>query len=391
MAWSMTTVKKCVTRPARQRAEAASGRPRTQARNSALDTPPTVCATVLLRRRRNRQPSWHDRPVLTDSRSYEKARKTMTEQALTGQQQQALETYLDESLDPVLEALETMQDQHSKDSEKMASALKAMDDLESRISSIATSEKELKTLSEQQSRLDAQLKTLAQTTVGTKEYDQAQKAVAETISSLVGMLTDIGPALNNIRTTLLDLAKMYRATLEVAKHPVRLSGESAASVSHGLSRQLTRTLTTEIRPVVDESFRRVQTDLDSLIDAAVSRMEKERARLTSELEKLTSEREKLTEDLQRDTERIDNTKRFALWSVLAALVASVGFVAVGGLGVGVMTFLGLPDGLGTLWGHVADADTWYETVGWLIVTMTVMGLIISPMVYLAAKLIGDRG
>lgn len=315
----------------------------------------------------------------------------MTEQALSARQQQALENYLDESLDPILEALETMQSQHSKDSEKMTSALKAMDDLESRISSIATSEAELKTLSEQQSKLDAQLKTLAQTTVGTKEYDQAQKAVAETISSLIGMLTDMGPALNSIRTTLGDLAVMYRATLEVSKHPVRLSDESAESVSHGLARQLTRTLTTEIRPVVDESFRRVQTDLDSLIDAGVSRMEKERARLSRELEKVTAEREKLAEAIQRDTERMDNTKQFALWSVLAALVASVGFVAIGGLGVGVMTFLGLPDGLKALWGQVADAATWYGTLGWLIVTMTIMGLIISPMVYLAGKVIDIGG
>lgn len=55
-----------------------------------------------------------------------------------------------------------------------------------------------------------------------------------------------------------------------------------------------------------------------------------------------------------------------------------------------MTFLGIPNGLGALWSHVAGAETWYGTLGWLIVTMTVMGLIVSPMVYLAAKLIGNR-
>lgn len=313
----------------------------------------------------------------------------MTEHTLTGQQQQALETYLDEGLDPVLEALETIQSQRAKDSEKMASALEAMDELESRISSIATSEKELQTLSEQQQKLDAQLKTLAQTTVGTKEYDQAQKAVAATISSLVGMLTDIGPALNNIRTTLLDLAAMYRATIEVSKHPVKLSDESAKSVSRGLTRQLTTSLSSGIRPVVDESFRHVQADIDGTVNAAVSRLEEERSRLSKELEKVTTERERLTEAIQRDTERMGNTKRFALWSVLAALVTGIGFVAIGGLGVGVMTFLGLPDGLRALWGQVAGAATWYGTIGWLIVTMTVIGLIISPMVYLAVKLVGD--
>ena len=313
----------------------------------------------------------------------------MTEQALTGQQQQTLETYLDESLDPVLEALETMQSQRVQDSEKMASALKAIDELESAIPSIAASEKELNTLSEQQQKLDKQLKSLAQTTVGTKEYDQAQKAVAQTISSLISMLADMGPAMRNIQKTLGDLAVMYRATLEVSKHPVWLSDESATIVSRGLTRQLTTSLSSELRPLVNESFKRVQADIDGTVNAAVSRLEKECARLTKELEKVSAERQELAEAIAKDTERIDNTKRFALWAVLAALLASVGFVTIGGLGVGVMTFLGIPDGLRALWGRVAGAETWYGTIGWLIVTITVMGLIVSPMVYLAAKLIGD--
>lgn len=42
---------------------------------------------------------------------------------------------------------------------------------------------------------------------------------------------------------------------------------------------------------------------------------------------------------------------------------------------------------GALWSHVAGAETWYGTVGWLIVTMTVIGLIVGPMVYLAEKVI----
>ena len=310
-------------------------------------------------------------------------------QPLTGQQQQVLEAYLNESLDPVLEALETMQSQRAKDSEKMASALKAVNELKRRTSNVATSEKELSKLSGQQKLLDKQLKMLARTTVGTKEYDQAQKAVAETISSLVNMLTDMGPALKNIQKTLGDLAAMYRATLEVAKHPVRLSDESAVSVSRGLTKQLTTSLSSEIKPLVNKSFEGVQKELDDSANAAVNRMEKERARLSKELEKVSAERKKLTEAIERDTERIDNTKRFALWAVLAALLASSGFVAIGGLGIGIMTFLGIPEGLGALWGHVAGAETWYGTIGWLFVTVTVMGFIVSPMIYIASKLIGD--
>lgn len=315
--------------------------------------------------------------------------KKTVNQPLTGHQQQALETYLDESLDPVLEALETLESQRTKDSTKTAAALKAVSELETKIQFIAASEKELLRLSRQQQKLGEQLKSLAQTTVGTKEYDQAQRAVAETISSLVNMLTDMGPSMKSIQKTLGDLAAMYRATLEVAKHPVKLSDESAKSVARGLTRQLTTSLSSEIKPLVNKSFEGVQKDLDDSVNAAVNRMEKERARLSKELEKVSSERKKLTEAIERDTERLDNTKRFALWTVLAALLASAGFVAIGGLGVGIMTFFGIPDGLGTLWGHVAGAETWYGTIGWLFVTVTVMGLIVSPMIYIASKLIGD--
>ncbi|APT81877.1 hypothetical protein CAMM_02715 [Corynebacterium ammoniagenes DSM 20306] len=308
---------------------------------------------------------------------------------MTGHQQQTLETYLDESLDPILEALETMQSQRTKDSTKTAAALKAVSELETKIQSIAASEKELLRLSGQQQKLGEQLKSLAQTTVGTKEYDQAQRAVAETISSLVNMLTDMAPSMKSIQKTLGDLAAMYRATLEVAKHPVKLSDESAKSVSRGLTRQLTTSLSSDLRPLVNESFKSVQDSLDSTVNAAVNRLERERARLSKELEKVTTERQKLAEAIQKDTERMENTKRFALWVIIAALLVGAGLTAIGALGVGVMQFLGLPDGVGTLWGHVTAAETWYSTVGWLAVTLGTIGLIVSPMVYVASKLAGD--
>lgn len=308
---------------------------------------------------------------------------------MTGHQQQTLETYLDESLDPILEALETMQSQRTKDSTKTAAALKAVSELETKIQSIAASEKELLRLSGQQQKLGEQLKSLAQTTVGTKEYDQAQRAVAETISSLVNMLTDMGPSMKSIQKTLGDLAAMYRATLEVAKHPVKLSDESAKSVSRGLTRQLTTSLSSDLRPLVNESFKSVQDSLDSTVNAAVNRLERERARLSKELEKVTTERQKLAEAIQKDTERTENTKRFALWAIVATLLVGAGLTAIGALGVGVMQFLGLPDGVGTLWGHVAAAETWYSTLGWLAVTLGAIGLIVSPMVYVASKLAGD--
>ncbi|AQS72993.1 hypothetical protein [Corynebacterium ammoniagenes] len=104
---------------------------------------------------------------------------------------------------------------------------------------------------------------------------------------------------------------------------------------------------------------------------------------------MTTERQKLAEAIQKDTERMENTKRFALWVIIAALLVGAGLTAIGALGVGVMQFLGLPDGVGTLWGHVTAAETWYSTVGWLAVTLGTIGLIVSPMVYVASKLAGD--
>ena len=307
-------------------------------------------------------------------------------QELTGQQENALEEYLDEALDPVLEALETMQSNRVTDATKTAAALKAVEELEKQIQSIGTSEQELQTLSAQQQKLDKQLKSLAQTTVGTKEYDAAQKAVAETISSLVSMLTDMGPAMRSIQKTLNDLAAMYKATLEVAKHPVRLSDESAKSVSQGLTRQLSTSLSSTVKPVVETSFERDEESIDRTVNTAVNRLEKERERLSRQLEKAAGEREKLNEALAKDAERMADTKRFTLCVVVAAALIGAGMTAVGALGVGVMNFFGL-EGVSALWTHVAGADTWYATVGWLILTLGVIGLLASPIMYVAIKIL----
>ncbi|WP_018022955.1 hypothetical protein [Corynebacterium doosanense] len=300
-----------------------------------------------------------------------------------------IEQYLNPELDPVMEALEKLTDDRVSQKQKLSSAMEAAEQLAERVTEVEVSVVGLTHLSEQQQQLAERLRQLSQTTVGTEEYDTAQRAVAETISSLVTMISSMGPALRSVQGTLADLALMYKATLEVAEHPVKLSAASTKNVSQGLSKQISMSLKSELGPLVNQSFARVQESIDGTVNRAVERLQRERALLTKELGKVSQERQKIEESIRKDTDRINNTKRFALWTVLAALLVGAGFVAIGSLGVGAMNFLGIPDGLGTLWSNVASAETWYSTVGWLVVTLAVMGLIVSPMAYVAAKVVSE--
>ncbi|RNE48863.1 hypothetical protein C5L39_06095 [Corynebacterium alimapuense] len=84
-----------------------------------------------------------------------------------------------------------------------------------------------------------------------------------------------------------------------------------------------------------------------------------------------------------------DTKRFTLWAVVASALIGAGMTAVGALGVGVMRFFGL-EGVSALWSHVAAAETWYATVGWLILTLGVIGLLVSPILYVTVKILNFK-
>ncbi|MFW9061730.1 hypothetical protein ACOI99_13755 [Corynebacterium striatum] len=58
----------------------------------------------------------------------------------------------------------------------------------------------------------------------------------------------------------------------------------------------------------------------------------------------------------------------ASWIAASVLFVAIALVAVGALGKGLLSMLGIPDGVSALWGHVQEANGIGPTLGWLALT-----------------------
>lgn len=293
-----------------------------------------------------------------------------------------------DSTEPLTGAVETLGKSQKSTAEKQKELAQTLADIEQQIENLGISEKELKRLETQQKQLKEQLRQLAQATVGTAEYNAAQQAAAETIEAIISMLTNMGPAMGQIQQTLLELSRMYRATLEVANHPVQLSKNAAESVSSGLSRQLTRTLTTEIRPVVSAAFEQVKADVESESDKAVERLAAERKRHEQQLEEmrdLHQEQAALVEKIEKQTAR---SRDFALWVLTGCITGFTAVAVLGFFGHGLLSVLGIPAGMSWLWAQVFGASSWYAGLGWFIVALVSLGAVLWALFELVVRLWG---
>lgn len=293
-----------------------------------------------------------------------------------------------DSTEPLTGAVGTLGKSQKSTAEKQKELAQTLADIEQQIENLGISEKELKRLETQQKQLKEQLRQLAQATVGTAEYNAAQQAAAETIEAIISMLTNMGPAMGQIQQTLLELSRMYRATLEVANHPVQLSKNAAESVSSGLSRQLTRTLTTEIRPVVSAAFEQVKADVESESDKAVERLAAERKRHEQQLEEmrdLHQEQAALVEKIEKQTAR---SRDFALWVLTGCITGFTAVAVLGFFGHGLLSVLGIPAGMSWLWAQVFGASSWYAGLGWFIVALVSLGAVLWALFELVVRLWG---
>ena len=181
---------------------------------------------------------------------------------------------------------------------------------------------------------------------------------------------------------------MYRATLEVANHPVQLSKNAAESVSSGLSRQLTRTLTTEIRPVVSAAFEQVKDDVQNASDRAAERLEAERKRHEQQLQQmreLHQEQAALVEKIEKQTAR---SRDFALWVLTGCITGFTAVAVLGFFGHGLLSVLGIPAGMSWLWAQVFGASSWYAGLGWFIVALVSLGAVLWALFELVVRLWG---
>lgn len=282
--------------------------------------------------------------------------------------------------------METLGKSQKTAAQKQKDLAETLANLEQQIENLGIPEKELQHLQQQQTTLNEQLRQLSQATVGTKEYNAAQQAAAETIEAIISMLTNMGPAMGQIQQTLLELSRMYRATLEVAKHPVQLSKSAAESVSEGLGRQLKSSLNSEIRPVVSAAFDRVKDDVQAASDRAAERLAAERERHEKQLQemrKLHQEQAALVEKIEKQTAR---SRDFALWVLTGCITGFTAVAVMGFFGNGLFEVLGIPAGMGWLWAQVFAAGSWYAGLGWFIVALLALGAVLWGLGWLVVKL-----
>ncbi|WP_235933599.1 hypothetical protein [Corynebacterium qintianiae] len=301
-----------------------------------------------------------------------------------------IEEQITTAVDPILETLTMIADARKTDAEKIVAAEAALDHIQSQVSEMDEWETALSGLSTQQGELERQLQQLAQTTVGTTEYQQAQQAVAETISSLVEITTGLVPAMGSIQNTLTDLAVMYKATLELSRSPVQLSDSAASAISKMLSAQLTRTLISAIRDLVRAEVREGYNQVQEAVDHSVDRVEAANAALVARLgrllDRMTAAADKYDVTVSKIEDRTAVTIRLAVWLAVTATVA-IGAAAVAGVALqGVLGLLGVGAGMSELWTRAWGADVWYIGLGWGVLAVALTAGLVAGLGWCATRM-----
>lgn len=293
-----------------------------------------------------------------------------------------IEVQIGSVVDPILEALEALADSQATTSEKMSSALAAADHLEARVAGAELQVQALEPLLTQHAELEKRLQQLAQTTVGTAEYEAAQRAVAETLNSLVEITAGLVPSMKTIQATLSDLATMYKATLELSKSPVRLSDDAASAISRSLSAQLEKSMRLAIsgvvRAEVQQGYAQVQEGIDEAVSRHVDRVEAANKALSARVDRASAQVERYEALVDRIERRSALALRLAVWVAVVAAVAVGAVVVVGVSAQGVLGLLGIDAGMSALWARVWGAPAWYIGVGWGVLAVALSaGLVVG--------------
>ncbi|RAV34769.1 relaxase/mobilization nuclease domain-containing protein [Corynebacterium heidelbergense] len=274
-------------------------------------------------------------------------------------------------LEPVVETI-----QESPTRQELESSLSEID---TRIQKLGVSYQALNGLSEQQQKLERQLSVLSRTTVGTEEYNHAQQKVSETISSMVRMISGLGPSLAEIKQLLAELLRMYRATLEMGKHPVQLSEKSSDSISAGLARQLSETLSQSFKPLVSDISNEIRDDVTGAIKRTLVN---EHQQLANDVQRLQAENKDLHKTLETAADQARRQSRVTVWALTGTIAILASLMSIGALGKSLLDILGVTQGIPALWAHVWAAEGFWPTTGWLFVTILTLGVVLGGLGWL---------
>lgn len=249
--------------------------------------------------------------------------------------------------------------------------------LETKATTAETQELQLTTESLTQGlvRLDSQLNALAKSKVGTAEHQRSLDRAAQALQQ-VGLIAAEMPelidaenrhltsAVESLKTPLLSMAQLLAVVVEMVEGPLSLSDDAVArlsvSVEKRLNAQLSGQLRTQLRELVDSSFKKLTPEFERTAERGVEALECEREAIAREREAIAREREALSALEERLRDR---TLHVFSITLLAAVTAVGVIVVAGALWMG-SSLLGITVAVPEMWSRAWAADTWWAGLGW---------------------------
>ncbi|MFG6304603.1 hypothetical protein ACGLFO_14830 [Corynebacterium hesseae] len=147
-------------------------------------------------------------------------------------------------------------------------------------------------------------------------------------------------------------------------------------------------LKSEIRPVVSAAFEQVKDDVQTASDKAAERLAEERRRHEKQLQEMRELHEQQAELVAKIEKQTAQSQKFALWVLTGCITGVTAAAVLGFFGHGLFTVLGIPAGMGWLWGQVFGAGSWYAGLGWFIVALLVLAGLLWALYALVVRLWG---
>ncbi|CAB0671346.1 hypothetical protein CIP107563_02374 [Corynebacterium diphtheriae] len=155
---------------------------------------------------------------------------------------------------------------------------------------------------------------------------------------------------------------------------------------------MTSSLTTDLEPLVAVAVSEAMSKESESLHKAAKASDKARNALLQEkesneklLEEIRAERKKYNDDMEKSNTHFIKACLSASWIAASVLFVTIALVAVGALGKGLLSMLGIPEGMGALWSHVQEANGIGPTLGWLVLTLITIGILIALMTWMLSQ------
>ena len=219
------------------------------------------------------------------------------------------------------------------------------------------------------------------------------------ITGLIKNIEDLPNGLEGVKGYLIEiseqmsrLTRMQRLVLKAAESPIHLDKDSSQAVAQSLNAQMTSSLTSSLEPLVEVAVSEAMSKESESLREAAKASKKARNALLQEkeaneklLEEIRAERKQYNDDMEKSNTNFIKACQSASWIAASVLVVAIALVAVGALGKGLLSMLGIPDGVSALWGHVQEASGIGPTLGWLALTLLVIGLVVGLMGWMLSQ------